>query len=467
MTIFQANLKHLYQRKAMLFLFLFFALLFTAVIASFVNEGGGAILGVLLLVFYIGLFIAALQIEIMTKPFSYCLPGHGDVPVKFMFWVCVIISLVPSLAFLFRIEVVGFALVLLRCLTVFLLSTVFYWLGVWVTFGNRNWSVAMALFGFAPLVGIWTRDNTAIEGFIFGNWFVILLLAIGVNYLASRLLRDDGLARKYCGKMWMGALDPWNREKLVKFQQVKLKEKEERTGNKRQYLSLKVEEFFLSKISDRSMNDTARHIWSGLYRTFAVLVSTSRWPLLITWPLVICFLCYIGPASGILYVMPAFMAIQMSLHVRSPLLISGGRKERFYSALVLAMTVSVLVILTVLSIVVFSKLIAPVMPSIMFKGREMVFTQLNVKMSFLPLLIIPLAFTCNQIFPKQTILSKVLPMIVIMIGFQFFVIMGAFKKSIPMEDMLPLLVVGGIVLSWGLFVLVLRYVCMRRCLVSN
>lgn len=456
MSIMRANLKHLYQRKALLLPFLFLAYIFV-VIVFFTEKGSGAIFGVLMLMFYMGLFIGALQIEIMTKPFSYCLPGHRGVPVKFLAWVCVITSLIPSLAFLFRIEARGFAVMMLHFLTVFLFSTIGYWVGVSVPFRCRNCLAAIGFLGFGPLIIVGAEYNILVESFIFDNWFAILLLGIGVNYIACRLLSSDDLARRHCGKMWMGAFDTWNKEKMAKFQQIKLKEKEKKKEKQRQYLSPKVEEFFLAKISDQTMSDTAKHIWSGLYRSFAIVLSTNQRSFLIMMPLLVCFMCYIGFGGVFIYIFPGLMVIHMSLHVQSPLLISGGRRERFYTALVSAVTVSVLIFFVLLLVAPISVLLAPTMPKIL----SLTFHPLNMKFSFIPLLVVPLAFTGTHLFPKQTMLSKMVPIFGIIMFVQLFVFMDIAKKPIPLT--LSMIAVA-IVLSWAAFILLLRYICTRRCL---
>jgi hypothetical protein len=147
----------------------------------------------------------------------------------------------------------------------------------------------------------------------------------------------------------------------------------------------------------------------------------------------------------------------MSLHIRSPLLISGGRRERFYTALVLAVTVNVLVVLLLLLAAPITVLLAPIMPKIM----SSTFHPLNAKLSFITLLAIPLAFIGTHIFPKQTMLSKMVPMIGIMMFFQFFIVMDIAKKPIPMTLSV---ITTAIVLSWAALILLLKYICSRRCL---
>jgi hypothetical protein len=459
MSIMRANLKHLYQHKAAVLLFAFLALMFTVpVISATTGNNGGAILVVWLVVFYAGLFSGASQVAILAKPFSYCLPGHSGVPVKILSLTCLVVSLVPSAAIHFLSESGSSPM---RFIALFSTTTSAYWLGVWVTFRFRNWTVAIALFGFVPLVAMYTENNTSIERFISSSWAIIVLLGLGANYCAYKLLRGDGLARRYCGKMWMGAFDAWNRAKLVKFKQIRLQEREAKQKG-RGSLAPKVESFFLARVSDRTMGNTAKHIWSGLYRSFAISASARQpWSGLVFLPLLVIFICYMGAGGALIYVMPGLMVVHMSLHIQSPLLISGGRRERFYTALALAVTINTLALVVLLLATAISQLLAPIMPPLTLTGPSRPFTPLNVKLLFIPLLVVPLGFTGSHLFRRHTMLSKLVPAIGIMMFFQFFIVMDIANQSIPIT---LTMIVMAIVLSWAVFVLLLSFICRRRCL---
>jgi len=104
-----------------------------------------------------------------------------------------------------------------------------------------------------------------------------------------------------------------------------------------------------------------------------------------------------------------------------------------------------------------SVLIEPIMPKIM----SSTFQPLDAKLSFIPLLAIPLAFAGTHLFPKQTMLSKMVPLIGIMMFFQFFIFMDITKKTLPVTFSI---IAGSIVLSWAVLVLLLGHICSRRCL---
>lgn len=462
MSIMRANFKHIYQRWAMLLIFLFLGLIVTCgMIASILASKPVGIPIIALAVFFFGIFIATLPIGVLTKPFSYCLPGHRSTPVKFLFCTGLVICFLFSLLFLLQpdMDIVKAAV----CVPAFFTFMIVYWLGVWTVFRFRSWSAAIGFVGFVPLLAMWTDVHVYIDSFIFANVPLVILLACVANFLGYKLLSADGLARRYCGKMWMGTFDAWNKEKIAKFKQLSLAEKEEKKDDRSEYRSSKIEDYFLSKISNPNTGNLARHIFSGIYRSSAVMLSRRNdWlKSLIVWPPLVCFMGYMGAGVNFLYIMPALMIVYMSLHVHSTMLISGGRRERFYSAisLALAATLSIMAVLAIFT--AMSLALAPVMPDMTVKGQTMSFYPMNITLLWIPMVLIPLSFAISHLFPRQTMLSKFLPMMIFIGIFQFLVIMDATKHSVTL---IPSLVAIIILCSWAALIAVLRFTCMRRCL---
>ena len=144
MSILCVNLKHLYQRRSFWLLGLFFGIVAFG-IAMVINEAvtenkHGAFCAPVLWMLFVGTFIAHLPIEVLNKPFSYCLPGHRDIPRKFLFYVGLPLSFLWSLSFLFFPDL-NFVKTVLSCLSGFSAFTIFYWLGVWLVFrfGTDGW----------------------------------------------------------------------------------------------------------------------------------------------------------------------------------------------------------------------------------------------------------------------------------------------------------------------------------------
>lgn len=83
MSILMANLKHLYQRRTLWLVYGFLGLIVFVYIAAGPDDpavGKGQFIGFVLLSFIIGLLAAVLPLEVVTKPFSYCLSGAVHLP---------------------------------------------------------------------------------------------------------------------------------------------------------------------------------------------------------------------------------------------------------------------------------------------------------------------------------------------------------------------------------------------------
>ena len=168
-AILRANLKHIYQRWALLLVFLFLGFIVTCgMTVVILNSAPGGIPIIALAVFFFGVFIASLPVGILNKPFSYCLPGHRSIPIKFLFCTGLVICFLLSLLFLLQpgIDIVGAVLV---CVPAFFTFTIVYWLGVWTVFRFRSWSGAIGFIGFVPLLAMWTDVHIYIDNFIFAN----------------------------------------------------------------------------------------------------------------------------------------------------------------------------------------------------------------------------------------------------------------------------------------------------------
>ena len=129
MSVLSANLKHLYQRRGLWLTYLILGLLVFASLAIALDRplaARGRFMGLVMLQFLIGACIASLSAEVLTKPFSYCLPGHRAVPRKFIFSVAVVTSLLGSLLFLAYPGLHGWQPPLVIC-SAFCAGLIMYW----------------------------------------------------------------------------------------------------------------------------------------------------------------------------------------------------------------------------------------------------------------------------------------------------------------------------------------------------
>jgi hypothetical protein len=170
-----------------------------------------------------------------------------------------------------------------------------------------------------------------------------------------------------------------------------------------------------------------------------------------------------GPGGNILFIMPGLMVAQTRLPVYSSMLISGGRNERYRCAMTLAITTVVLITILVTIIAALSLPLATIMPDITLRGRTLTFHAMNIELFFIPLLMIPIVFTIQLIFYRKPISMMVSMMLLFMLLFGTAAIWHEQLSGV----INPIYIVIPVVLSWVLFWLVLRYVCMRRCLVGQ
>ena len=472
MSILWANLKHLYQKRSFWFVGLFFgAVAFgiaAAITQAVTRNKQGVFCAPVLWMLFVGTFIATLPIGVLTKPFSYCLPGHRNIPRKFLFFVGLPLSFLWSLSFFFFPDL-NFVKTVLVCLSAFSTFTIFYWLGAWLVFRFRNWSIVFALFPLLIFGNQLLNMSTIIERAIVEIALPMILLGGIVNFLAWSYWGRANLARWYCGTMRLEVFDAWNKEKMKKYSLARLTEKDKKKPNS-MWISDSVEGFFVSRISRAETGSIQQYIWGALYKSFGMTVSQYQrdWMrfLMLILPM-LCFLCYMpGPSKNIIFVLPGLMAAYMSLRVYSSLLICGGRLQRFWSALTLAVTTGIFVTVVVVLLAMVTHLLERIMPQLTVRGHEFTFDALDMKFSIVPFVMIPVTLTIGLIFYKKPMLMFVFVIVVFQIVFAMSIIGDATIMNVPIRIEQRHIIIM-LLCSWTMFVGVLRYISMRCCLVNQ
>jgi len=295
---------------------------------------------------------------------------------------------------------------------------------------------------------------------------IMIPLGAAVNILAWHHWANPNMPRKYCTQLWMGTFDAWNTKKMFKYKQLKLAEKDKKKPNLNK-INSSVENFFISRIGRAEIGSLGQHIWGGFYKTFCLLISQYRqdWIrfLMLMLP-ILCFLCYMqGSVKNIIFAMSGLMVIYMNLWIHSSLLVTSGRKQRFYSTLTIAAVTTIWATVLVTSFAIITQLLATVMPPLTVKGHELIFDALNINYSVTPLVMMPLMFTINLFCYKKPMLAMFLAMII----FQLFFISSIVGTLTIMNrhiQITPLHMIIMIPFAWAIFIATLRYICMRTCL---
>lgn len=460
MTILEANLKHLYQRIGCWFLGLGFLGGIALIVGTILHNRNGAFEGFLLWMYLFGLFTASMQVEILTKPFSFCLPGHNRVPRKFLFTVCLSASFFISAVFLLY-PAPNLATAALTGISTALAGTIFYWLGAWVVFSFANWVSTLAffsLFSFSQHLNI----PIIVENIIVNHIPSVIAAGFLVNFLAYLHWGKSDIAKKYCGKLRLSGFDVWNKQKLHAYTQSRMAEKKSVPE-----ISPAIEAFFIKRITNAGQT-LGRYIWGSLYTTFAIMLSSpKKWliNLFIVIPVWLA-LGYLPGSGNIIFVMPGIMLIHAYLPIYSSLLITGGRRERFWSALSVALADTLLITVLVLVFAALTIYLKPIMPALTVRGYTAHFTALDIRLFFLPMLMAPITLAIGLICYKNPTIA-IITVIAVFTAIWVATLASLGKAHIKlMPHITPLLITCLIVCAWAVFIAVSRYICVRRSLIK-
>jgi len=445
MTILLANLKHLYQNRGFwaVHMIVVMGYVIGAVLPNEIMIHPIVIFP--LFVYMAGRFAGALQVEVMAKPLAYCLPGHRRVPrqVLSVYGFCIAFGW-AAVSFLYPAGDLSSAL--LGAVSTFFVSTMFYWLGVWGGFSFRA-TVA----GLAPLgvvLGGMGGGAAPLTRLLVDGWTLFMVGGCAVNIAVWRLLREDGLARGHCGRArWMA------------------RHSEKRTDVKAADVSQIrpcVERFFLDRI--RGRRGTWRYVWGSLYRGGAGLRLSWRMEWVVIGLLFVGLTCFIGYTEAgtfIMFLMPALMGVHVRLGVHSSMLISGGRRERFWSALALAATDSFYMTAAITLLASVSIVLQRVMPDVTIAGHSVVYHAMDIGFFFVPLGLIPLTMAFALVLRGHPALT--MGAVIMLFGVLFQI--PRIIARVPDLLVHPALTVAAIVAGcWVMLAGALWYVCMCRCL---
>ncbi len=464
MSILTVNLKHLYQRRG---LWLVYPVLAIAIFGVLVGPLGrppeaakGRYVGPVVVAFLVGFLATLLQIEVLSKPFSYCLPGHSRVLRKYVFFVAVPVSILCSMLFLAYPGLHSWQLLLVLC-SAFFANLTFCLAGAVLAESIRGAAFVIGLLPPAVLIAEGFLDlHVVLERIIIGDVFAVILVGILSGVATWLWLGRAGLARGHCAEPWMGFMDIFNKEKLMRYTYARARTVQKRF---RKHPRPWVEKWFLGRMDKYDYTGPGRYFWGVLYSTSALAV--SRWQNLPLLALVLTIMFgYIGQAVVFALIMlPAMAAMGRQPPVYSTMLISGGRRRRFTTTLGLAVTDAALLCIATLIISGLSILLARFMPTFAIEGKTFGFRPIDPRVAIVPLIFLPFASTMQLVFHRMPFLlfgALLLPLYV-----AIFLAFGWREYVEPLIS--PLSVVSLLVASWGVFLLTLRHICEKWCLVGQ
>lgn len=469
MNILRANLKHLYQRRAMWFWYFFMWCMSPLLLLPVFLAECDRFLGYVALSFFWGLLAAGLQKEILTKPVSFCLPGHRKIPRQFIFRTGFVINGLLGLVFL-AYPGLDFPYVLVVIAGGAFVGMLFYLFGAWGGFGDMNRNSYLAIF---PLVifgsGLFESDRI-LQQMIVSSPVQIIIVSALISWFFWMWLGREELGRQYCGKLSPGVFDGWNYAKMKKFRQAEVVR---RLKKKRTLFPDAVDNFFQRRMSQFNFLSRGKCAWGHLYIVSGECFSVFRIePLVVMLGLFVIIFGYLSKdgvaANDILFLLPVIGAVQLDLLPYRGILLPASRGDRFYAAVISGFTITVLMTLLVMFAAVVSILLESVLPDITLRGHTFSYYAMNIRTStgigliYACPTLMPLGLAIATLIRRRQFLKMIFSIALMQACFAFYMVtmLGEIQFNLFIPPVLMMI-------SWGISFLILRYVCMRRCLAGG
>ncbi|MHC4105842.1 MAG: hypothetical protein ACYSR9_12945 [Planctomycetota bacterium] len=462
MSIFVANLKHLYQRRGAWFGYLMILCMVPMALIGLIHD---RYLGFLLVSFWAGVFAGNMQKDVLMKPFSFCLPGHRRIPRPFIFWIGGVVNLILGCVFLMYPGLdFPYVLMLMIILAGGFVGMILYFYGVCCTL----FELRMLLGGILPWLALGAiilfRWDKVVQNMIITRP-IPTILASGLGCVWFwRLFGRDTLARRHCGKL---VFDDFNTSlKAQKYRQTQADRN--LTAAKAEFFE-RLHEFFLRRMNRYEFLGKGRHVWGNLYMVFGRGFGTWQMKHVLASCALIFFLVlffgFAGKGEGInvLFVILALGGLSLDLLPYRSMLFPAGRAEKYFSTLVLAVFITFLTGVLTLALIGISVLLETLLPEFGYKADLLSYQGMDIGLFYIFLLVIPIALSCAIAFPRNMIV-KIIFVVVLMQG--WIISAGMCEQSLM--DMIGLAgVLGLVALCWIGFLIILHYVCMRRSLIGQ
>jgi hypothetical protein len=463
MGILTVNLKHLYQPRGVWFGHLIILCgVPIALFPLFFTQFDDRYLLYLLISFWTGVFVGNMQKGVLTKPFSFCLPGHRRIPKLFIFWIGGVVNLILGCVFLLY-PGLSFPYVLMTILAGGFVGMILYFYGVCIPLlglKRLSWGIYLLLI----LGAIFFKWDKVVQNMII-SWPIPTILASGlVCVWFWRLFGRDSLARRHCGRLVFGEFD--SSLKAQKYRQAQADRN--LTAAKAKFFE-RLHEFFLRRMNRYEFLGKGRYVWGNLYMVFGRGFGTWQMTDVLASCALISFLVlffgFVGKGEGVnlLFVILALGVLSLDLLPYRSMLFPAGRAEKYFSTLVLAVIITFLAGVLTLALTGISVLLETLLPEFGSKADLLSYHGMDIGLFYIFLLVIPIALSCAVAFPRN-IIVKIIFVVVFMQGW----IISAVVLKQPLMDVIgPVGVVGLVALCWIGFLVVLHYVCMRRSLVGQ
>ena len=360
--------------------------------------------------------LTSLQKDLLNKPFTFCLPGHQDVLRLTTCGVGVASSLVASLPVLTFPGLDGLSL-LWAAWSAFCFGLVVYLLMVGF---QMLLNAATALPGLFVVVGGVLIEFTGArlivqEAALFApGWNTVVLAALSI--LTWRRLGSVDLARRICGGDFLSLQMLWRRHAGEEFGARRKRESMSKgTWSVRRWLL----QVCFDRISRRPALSFRRLLAATQYELAGRLVPLTPAGVLATVLFVLLLLVVGGyappvedrpdvPAANAVYIVSCLLSMHLLTPIFSSMLLTAGRRERFWSALTIAACNGLIVLGTSLLMYLLLLGMGTLAPPLSLGGEVYRFEPADLKPAFVPLVLLPLSIILKTACRKWLLVPEIL-----------------------------------------------------------
>jgi hypothetical protein len=458
MNLLLMNLSHYWKRPILILLQLLFMCMTLPVII--ISQKSNLWMSFLCGMALIGGIVYGYQMEILSKPFSFMLPGHRRIFRRLVFTVKAFWLLIGAILILLFFpqdmlhRVFGSILILAG-------GSLAFRLGIGWADKTRQPQPTIGMMVPVIIFGSMLADSATVEKVLF-NPLVIVIIAVAGGIVTFRMWRNLGqlsLFASYCGLQSVSMFSGSNQKDLQK-----LRRQQFAVGvgaGAEDFLS-GVEIFFLKRIEYTRHKPVASFVYGAIYQGLGpgllCQLRSKGWSVIWMFAIFLLFGYYGKIGDFIIWTIFLFPLFLTDIHVHSTLLLTRGRSQRYIMAMSWLLFTSIKTLAIVFVCLGLTKIIEPYMPAIHLRSLNAAFHAPDWHMWYLFAAGVPLLATLNLSFRGSTFVYM-----------SSFIVGGAlfglsFITNLWQWQMPGIWIAPIILIAWALFAAYLYRVCFTKCL---
>jgi hypothetical protein len=460
MNLLLMNLSHYIRRPGLILLQLLFMCMVLPM--TFASQKSNFWMPSLCGFAMIGGIVYGYQMEILSKPFSFILPGHRLIFRRLIFTVqafWLLLGVMLILIFwpqdmLHRI----FGSILLAAG-----GSLAFWLG-------KSWAdktrQPQAMIGFmVPIIifGSMLSDSATVEKVLFNPLVIVVIAVLGciVTFRMWHRLGQLSLFASYCGLQNI-VIFSFSQKRL---QQVRQQQFAKSPGAGAEDFIAGVETFFLKRIEYTRHNPVASFVYGAIYQglgpTLQCQLRSKGWSVIWMFAMFLLFGYYGKLGDSIIWILFLFPLFWTDIQVHSTLLLTRGRSQRYIAAMSWLLFTTITTLGFIFIGLGLTQIVEPYMPAIHLRSLNAAFHALDWHMWYFFAAGVPLLTTLNLLFRGSTYFYM---SCCILMGGMFAL---SFSTSL-WQGRIPGTWIAPIVLAaWTLFATYLYRVCFQKSLATQ